>query len=79
MPAELRDFDPREWAAPGEEPDEAAWPGFPDDDWYRREFDRIHCHQRYTAELIAWFDAHPDADFLEWINGKRAVRRSSLL
>jgi hypothetical protein len=72
MPAELDEFDAREWALPGEEPDEAAWmsltPGEAGADWYR-------CSRRHGAALVAWFDAHPEADFLDWIRGKRARRR----
>jgi hypothetical protein len=76
MPAELRDYDPREWARPGEDPT-GGWPGTanasPAD--YQRMEDRSRCHQRYSAALHAWFTAHPDADFIEWINTKRARRR----
>lgn len=74
MPAELQDFDAREWAAPGEEPSEAAWmscePGESGADYFR-------CRTRYSEALHAWFGEHPEASFLEWINTKRARRIAS--
>ena len=74
MPAALQLFDAREWAVPGEEPSEAAWgsqvPGTAGADWYR-------CHSRYIAAVSDWFDVHPEADFLVWLNTKRARRRAS--
>ena len=70
MPAELQEFDAKEWAAPGEQPDEALWMSrWGDDGTYHR------CQRRYGDALKAWFDAHPDASFIDWINTKRARRR----
>lgn len=70
MPAELQDFDPKEWALEGETPDADAWRS---GDW-SSTWDYHHCHRRYTSAMTAWFDAHPEASFLEWINTKRARR-----
>jgi hypothetical protein len=76
FPAELSEFDAKEWAAPGEDPSEADWSSQHGDpvrssDWYR-------CRQRYSAALHAWFDGHPDADFLTWIQARRERRRARL-
>jgi len=74
MPAELAEFDAKEWAAPGEYPDEAAWmsqnPGQGGADWSR-------CRCRYSDALHAWFAEHPEASFLVWVNTKRARRRAA--
>jgi hypothetical protein len=67
MPAELCEFDPREWAVPGEEPDYDRWRSLAGDDDCR-------CHRRYTDAPTAWFRAHPDANFLDWIRARRARR-----
>jgi hypothetical protein len=69
MPAELRMFDPLEWAGPDEFPDPGGcqhdnWPGY---------WDYQHAHQRYTRALVAWFGQHPDADFLTFLRGRRSV------
>jgi hypothetical protein len=71
MPAELAEFDAREWAAPGETPDGNA---FAAGDW-DSTWDYYRCHDRYTGALIAWFDGHPDADFIEFLRERRARRR----
>lgn len=70
MPAELAEFDAREWAAPGETPDGNAFAG---GDW-DSTWDYYHCHDRYTTALIAWFDAHPEAGFIEFLRERRARR-----
>jgi hypothetical protein len=72
MPAELAEFDAREWALPGEFPDGE---GHMRGDW-QATWDYIHCHRRYCDATTAWFAAHPDANFLDWINSKRARRRA---
>jgi len=66
IPAELDEFDPREWAAPGEDPDYATWHAVGPAD--RRGMDYYACSQWHQRALLAWFDAHPQADFLTWIN-----------
>jgi hypothetical protein len=58
MPAELAEFDPLEWARPGETPEAD---GFQSGNW-QGTWDHYHCHDRYTKALIAWFDEHPEAD-----------------
>jgi len=70
MPAELAEFDAREWAAPGETPDGNA---FAAGDW-DSTWDYYRCHDRYTTALIAWFDAHPEAGFIEFLRERRARR-----
>jgi hypothetical protein len=70
MPAELAGFDAREWAAPGETPDGNAHAA---GDW-ASTWDYFRCHDRYTTALIAWFDAHPEADFIEFLRERRARR-----
>jgi hypothetical protein len=72
MPAELREFDALEWAAPGETPDGNA---FASGDW-DSTWDYHRCHGRYTKALIAWFDEHPAADFIEFLRERRAARQS---
>jgi hypothetical protein len=73
LPAELDEFDPREWTGPGEDPSYEAWhvlgPG-----GSQQATDYWACRQRYSAALHGWFDAHPEASFLTWIRGKRARR-----
>jgi hypothetical protein len=66
MPAELAEFDPREWAAPGEEPDAHGFDtGNTVGGW-----DHDRAQKRYHAALRAWFDAHPGADWIEWLKAK---------
>jgi hypothetical protein len=72
MPAELAEFDPKEWALPGEHPDYERWASREWDGWV---YDR--CHRRYTDALMAWFAEHPEASFLIWIRAKRARRRAA--
>jgi hypothetical protein len=72
MPAELREFDALEWAAPGETPDGNA---FASGDW-DSTWDYHRCHGRYTKALIAWFDEHPAAAFIEFLRERRAARQS---
>lgn len=74
MPAELDEFDPREWAAPGEDPSEAEWLRGAGRD-QRRSDDYRRCYERHSTALHAWFGEHPGASFLDWIRGKRARRR----
>lgn len=75
LPAELDTFDPREWAAPGEDPSEAEWLSQYGDP--KRAADWWACHQRHSAALTDWFKQNPDADFLTWIRGRRARRRAA--
>ena len=70
MPAELAEFDAREWATPGETPDGNA---FAAGNW-DSTCDYYRCHDRYTGALIAWFDEHPDAGFIEFLRERRARR-----
>jgi hypothetical protein len=70
MPAELAAFDAREWAAPGETPDGNAHMA---GDW-ESTWAYYRCHDRYTEALIAWFDANPEADFIEFLRERRARR-----
>jgi hypothetical protein len=71
MPAAIAEFDAKEWAAPGETPDGN---GFSRGDW-ASTWDYYRAHGRYCEAMVAWFDAHPDADFLDWLRGKRVRRR----
>jgi hypothetical protein len=69
MPAALRVFDPLEWAAPGEVPDEndVVMP-------QKGIWDYHHCWLRYSAAFSAWFDDHPEADVIEFLRERRARR-----
>jgi hypothetical protein len=63
MPAELRVYDDKEWAAPGERP---CANGFAFGDW-AATWDHHRAHARYCKALVAWFDAHPDADCIPFL------------
>jgi hypothetical protein len=69
MPAALREFDAREWAAPGEVPDR-------DDTVMPQQgiWDYHRCWLRYSGAFDAWFDAHPEATALEFLRERRARR-----
>ena len=69
----LQVYDPREWALAGETPDSE---GFRRDDW-ESTWDEIRCHRRYGEALRGWFAEHPGADFIEFLNMRRARRRSA--
>ena len=66
LPAELAEFDCKEWARPGEVPDERGF----DTGNVKGGWDYHHARRRYSDALNSWFDQHPDASFLEWLRAK---------
>jgi hypothetical protein len=72
MPAELAVFDMKEWAAPGERP---APDGFRAGDW-DATWDYHRAHNRYCAAMVAWFDAHPEADCIEFLQRQERAARA---
>jgi hypothetical protein len=63
MPPWVARFDAWQWAEPGERPDPD---GCRRDDW-EATWDYYRCHRRYTTVMLAWFDDHPDADIIAFL------------
>ena len=78
VPAELDEFDPKGMGGAGRGPVRTRNGAVLDPGRdVRRGEDYSRCSQRHGDALAAWFRAHPDVSFLDWINAKRATRRAA--